>query len=131
MLFVILGVVVALLGPVGWFLWPLMARSAVRGDFRPSIQQRVELILGPYEGRQVSDQVLADLERQVQRVVSDALIDLHGANDDLTIIVRNDAVLGPVCRVRTGAGSELSLAEFEAQFREGLRRRPSASAQTR
>jgi hypothetical protein len=117
MLFVILGVVVALLGPVGWFLWPLMARSAVRGDFRPSIQQRVELILGPHEGRQVSDEVLAELQRQVERVVRDTLIDLRRADDHLTITVRNDDVLGPVCRVRTGDEVEMSLADFEAQLR--------------
>ena len=117
MLYISLGIVTVLVAAVGWFLGPLILRSAVRGDFRPSIQQRVELILGPHEGRQVSDEVLADLQGQVARVVSDTLIDFRGADDRLTVTVRNDDVLGPVCSVRTGDGTELSLAEFEAQFR--------------
>jgi hypothetical protein len=114
---VIVGIVVALAAPITWFVWLLIMRSAARGEFRPSLHGRVEVILGPHQGHRVSDEVLADLQGRVDEVVLDTLLELHRVDHGLAIIVRHDDVLGPVCLVRTSDGTELSLADFEARLR--------------
>jgi hypothetical protein len=99
---------------VGGFMWPRAFRATVRNEFRPSIYREVERVLAPFEGQQVSEAALAELQDQVERVVRETLFELHRPDEDLTILVKNDDVLGPVCVVRRADGREVSLAEFEA-----------------
>jgi hypothetical protein len=66
---------------------------------------------------QASPELLAELQREVELVVRDTLVDLHHSSDGLDVIVRNDDVLGPACFVRTADGVERSLADFEAMLR--------------
>lgn len=113
----ILFVVLALVVPVvSWFVWFFALRATVGNEFRPSMYQRVERILSPYEGQPASADLLEELQRKVEEVVLDTLVDLHHEAEDATVILRNDDLLGPVCFIRTSDGSECSLAEFESRF---------------
>jgi hypothetical protein len=91
-------------------------------DFGPSLVDRVELILGPHAGYQVSESALIELTRQVDRTVRDTLVDLHYEGEEITVLVKNDEVLGPVCLIRNAWGKQLPLAEFERGLRPGADR---------
>lgn len=105
-----------LLAPVGWYFWPLLFAATAGGDFRPSLTSRVQDVLYPHAGSTVSPSVLADLQRQVDIVVRDTLVDLHREFDGLVVSVRNDE-LGPACFVAVNGEPELPLAEFEMRLR--------------
>jgi hypothetical protein len=61
--------------------------------------------------------VLAELKREIETVLRDTLVDLHREDSEITVVLKNDELLGPVCHVLTRDGRELSLAEFEVRLK--------------
>jgi hypothetical protein len=105
-----------LLAPVGWYFWPLLFKATASGEFQPSLVARVQDVLDPHTGATLSPPVLSDVQRQVDIVVRDTLVDLHREFDDLVVSVRNDD-LGPACFIVVNGEPALPLAEFEARLR--------------
>jgi hypothetical protein len=105
-----------LLAPVGWYSWPLLFKATAGGEFQPSLVARVQDVLDPHAGGPLSPPVISELQRQVDIVVRDTLVDLHREFDDLVVLVRNDD-LGPACFIAVNGEPALSLAEFEARLR--------------
>ncbi len=112
----ILGVLFSI-ARIGWSAHYL--RALVDGNVGPTLVDRMDDFLEPYESLQLDVEELRALEVRAERHFIDVL-----AGDGLTIhgwwlVLHNDDVLGPRCFVKNRAGVELSLAEFQLGIRRG------------
>jgi hypothetical protein len=112
--------IVAALFGIGRMWWSARYLHAlVDGNVGPTLVDRMDDFLQPYEGLQLDVDELRALEVRAERHFIDVL-----AGDGLTIhgwrlVLHNDDLLGPRCFVKNSAGTELSLAEFQLGHRRG------------
>lgn len=113
---IVLYAVVGLAVVIGALYWLLMIRTTLEGGFHTTLHERVERVLAPYEGQQVSDAALDAIQREVESAIRDGLVDCGRPDENFRAIVRNDEVLGPVCLVQIPDGTELALSEYERRL---------------
>ncbi|MEP7121166.1 MAG: hypothetical protein ABJE95_09660 [Byssovorax sp.] len=116
---ILLGAVAAAVGlsRVAW--GGHFVNALAEGRVGPSLLDRMNELLEPYQGVQLSAEDLESLEARAAAHFVDIL-----ANDGFVVrgwqvVLRNDEVLGPQCFLKSSAGAELSLVEFTLRLRKG------------
>lgn len=93
--------------------------ALVEGRVGPSLIDRMDELLAPYEGIHLDEAEFRSLEARAAAHFIDVL-----SNDGVVVrgwrlVLHDDEVFGPRCFVKNSAGEELSLADFVRERREG------------
>lgn len=87
--------------------------------YGPNLYDRIQAILEPYEGQQLSRDSLVILEAEAATAFRDILTGVGLRPGRWKLRVHADEVLGPVPHVHGPEGEVMDLADFEQRLREG------------
>lgn len=94
-------------------------RARHEAFFGPHLYAQIEAMFEPFEGKQVDDEVLIQLEREAARKFEDILNGVGLLSSGWHLKVELDDLLGPVPRIHGPNGQLLTVSAFEHRLRTG------------
>ena len=85
----------------------------------PRLHDRVQAILDPYEGQQLSPDSLVILQAEASTAFHEILAGVGLTAGPWKLRVHADDVLGPVARIHGPGGAVMAVADFEHRLKQG------------